>query len=151
MTSEAIALALDPERKKYPHWWKYTFVGKNASGCSISGDKEMAASQDWMPTGEPSDNLPPLATDRVAAFEHVVPALSACGLLIEIYPHGCYVRDDESRNEPEMPWSSWVCISGDDNDDGTPQPLAPACAAAVAWMRENDRERWDAAVREVGA
>jgi hypothetical protein len=79
-----------PEEK--PGWWKYKFVGDNASGCSISGDDSMVPDPNWQPTGEycgPGSTHRKTPTDLdLFAFQHVRPVLLAAG---------CVIEDDGSR------------------------------------------------------
>ena len=132
MNSEAIASALDPERKR-AGW----FTPRWSIDCKSELQQHVQRY-----TG------PALAEDDLAAMQYVVPVLSKCGLLIEIYPYGAYVRRDVSTTD--MYGQCWECISGGDADDGAPIALAPACAAAVAWLLEHEPGRWEAAVGEVG-
>lgn len=158
MNDEQLALLIDPKRERAGWWVRHSPKcpdghdipsGRSLSSRPYKCNKCAVHLHDTSVTWETDYTGPPLTTDRVAAFTYIGPILEAAGLLVEQYPWGTYVRIDTTENDPEIPWASWECISGSENDEGCAIPYPAATTAALAWLNEHEPERLRKAVEGI--
>jgi hypothetical protein len=136
LTDQQLAEIIDPERKR-EGWWDERFG--MCPSCALGGTDSIYEAYRCGDCGEELPLLrleytgPPIATDDIAAFTHVVPVLLAVGY---------YVTKRKSSAEVVKEGYQFFTT----NESWLADSLAPACAQAIAWLRTNDPERLARAV-----